>query len=85
MGGLDIFVAERDSTGDWGPAMNLGPEINTIYNEETPFLANNDRTLFFSSRGHFNIGGYDIFRSDLDAEGRWSAPVNIRLPCQHNR
>ncbi|MCK7535866.1 MAG: hypothetical protein MZV63_35215 [Marinilabiliales bacterium] len=38
-----------DSTGDWGPAVNLGPEINTIYNEETPFLANNDRTLFFSS------------------------------------
>ncbi len=80
MGGLDIFVAERDSTGDWGPAVNLGPEINTIYNEETPFLANDDRTLFFSSRGHFNLGGYDIFRSDLDAQGRWSTPVNIGYP-----
>ena len=80
MGGLDIFVAERDSTGDWGPAVNLGPEINTIYNEETPFLANGDRTLFFSSRGHFNLGGYDIFRSDLDAQGRWSTPVNIGYP-----
>jgi len=60
--------------------VNLGPEINTIYNEETPFLANDDRTLFFSSRGHFNLGGYDIFRSDLDAQGRWSTPVNIGYP-----
>jgi tetratricopeptide (TPR) repeat protein len=80
LGGLDIFVSERDSTGDWGPAVNLGPLINTGYNEETPFLANNDRTLFFSSRGHYNMGGYDIFRSDLDANGRWGVPVNLGYP-----
>ncbi len=80
IGGLDIFVSERDSTGDWGPAVNLGPEINTVYNEETPFLANNDRTLFFSSRGHYNMGGYDIFRSDLDEKGEWGTPVNLGYP-----
>lgn len=80
LGGLDIFVSERDSSGLWGPAVNLGPVINTIYNEETPFLANNDRTLFFSSRGHNNMGGYDIFRSDLDDEGHWSEPVNVGYP-----
>lgn len=80
LGGLDIFVSARDSSGNWGPAVNLGPEINTVYNEETPFLTNNDRTLFFSSRGHFNMGGYDIFRSDLDENGNWSSPVNIGYP-----
>jgi hypothetical protein len=80
LGGLDIFMSERDSTGDWGPAVNLGPLINTGFNEETPFLANNDRTLFFSSRGHYNMGGYDIFRSDLDASGRWGVPVNLGYP-----
>jgi hypothetical protein len=80
IGGLDIFMSERDSTGDWGPAVNLGPGINTIYNEDTPFLTNNDSTLFFSSRGHFNIGGYDIFRSELGKDGRWSTPVNIGYP-----
>lgn len=80
IGGLDIFVSERDSTGDWGPAVNLGPVINTVYDEETPFLANNDRTLFFSSRGHYNMGGYDIFRSDLDEKGEWETPVNIGYP-----
>ena len=80
LGGLDIFVSARDSSGNWGPATNLGPEVNTVYNEETPFLTNNDSTLFFSSRGHYNIGGYDIFRSDLDKNGRWSTPVNIGYP-----
>ena len=64
-GGLDIYVSKRDSTGDWGPAVNLGPVINTPYNEESPFLSKDDKTLFFSSRGHFNMGGYDIFSSTL--------------------
>jgi tetratricopeptide (TPR) repeat protein len=80
LGGLDIFVSARDSSGNWGPAANLGHQINTVYNEETPFLTNNDSTLFFSSRGHYNIGGYDIFRSDLDRNGRWSTPVNVGYP-----
>jgi hypothetical protein len=80
IGGLDIFVSASDSTGKWGPALNLGPVINTIYNEESPFLANNDSTLFFSSRGHKNMGGYDIFRSDLDRNGIWSTPVNLGYP-----
>jgi hypothetical protein len=80
LGGLDIYVSERDSTGDWGPAVNLGPTINTPYNEETPFLSKDDKTLFFSSRGHFNMGGYDIFYSTLLDNGEWSAPLNVGYP-----
>ena len=80
LGGLDIFVSERDSTGNWGTPVNLGPVINTPYNEESPFLANNDQTLFFSSRGHENMGGYDIFRSDLNENGQWGKPVNLGYP-----
>jgi hypothetical protein len=80
LGGLDIYVSERDSTGDWGPAVNLGPTINTPYNEETPFLSKDDKTLFFSSRGHFNIGGYDIFYSTLLDNGEWSVPLNLGYP-----
>ncbi len=79
-GGLDIFVSERDSTGDWGSAVNLGPVINTPYNEESPFLTNNDKTLFFSSRGHYNMGGYDIFSSNLLDNGEWSEPINEGYP-----
>jgi hypothetical protein len=79
-GGLDIYVSEKDSTGDWGPSKNLGPVINTIYNEETPFLGKDDKTLFFSSRGHFNIGGYDVFYSTLLSNGQWSVPLNLGYP-----
>jgi tetratricopeptide (TPR) repeat protein len=78
--GLDIYVSERDSTGDWGPAKNLGPTINTVYSEESPFLGIDDKTLFFSSRGHFNIGGYDIFYSTKLANGEWSVPLNMGYP-----
>jgi hypothetical protein len=79
-GGLDIYVSSRDSTGDWGPAVNLGPTINTPYNEESPFLSQDDKTLFFSSRGHFNMGGYDIFYSTLLDNGQWSVPLNVGAP-----
>src|SRR5664279_3522865 len=79
-GGLDIYVSTRDSTGDWGPAVNLGPTINTPYNEESPFLSQDDKTLFFSSRGHFNMGGYDIFYSTLLDNGEWSVPLNVGFP-----
>jgi len=80
LGGLDIYVSSRDSTGDWGPAVNLGSVINTPYNEESPFLSKDDRTLFFSSRGHYNMGGYDIFYSRLLDNGQWSVPVNVGYP-----
>jgi hypothetical protein len=79
-GGLDIYVSNRDSTGDWGPAVNLGPVINTPYNEESPFLSEDDKTLFFSSRGHFNMGGYDIFYSTMLPNGEWSVPLNVGYP-----
>jgi tetratricopeptide (TPR) repeat protein len=80
LGGLDIYVSHRDSTGNWGPAINLGPVINTPYNEETPFLSKDDKNLFFSSRGHFNIGGYDIFYSTMLDNGEWSKPLNVGYP-----
>lgn len=80
LGGLDIYVAHRDSTGDWGSAVNLGAVINTPYNEETPFLSKDDKTLFFSSRGHLNMGGYDIFYSTVLDNGKWSVPINAGYP-----
>jgi hypothetical protein len=80
LGGLDIYVSSRDTTGNWGPAVNLGPVINTPYNEESPFLSEDDKTLYFSSRGHVNMGGYDIFYSTLLDNGKWSVPLNIGYP-----
>lgn len=78
-GGLDLYIS-RKVKGDWGPAVNLGPEINTQFNEDRPFLINNSKTLFFSSQGHENLGGYDLFRSDLQSNNLWSRPKNLGYP-----
>jgi tetratricopeptide (TPR) repeat protein len=79
-GGLDIYKSTRLAKGDWGPAVNLGSTINTKYNEETPFITEDGKTLYFSSYGHFNIGGYDVFYSTLLDDGSWSVPVNAGYP-----
>ena len=68
-GSLDIYVSEKDSTGDWGPAVNLGTMINTPFNEDTPFITENNSELFFSSEGHNTMGGYDNFKSQKTGTG----------------
>ncbi len=78
-GGLDIYVSKIDSSGEWGPAKNLGKTINTIYNEDTPFITLNDSLLYFSSEGHSGMGGYDIFRSRYSRRG-WDDPENLGYP-----
>jgi len=77
-GGLDIYKATRDSKGGWGEAVNLGPEINTPFDEETPFVTMDDKYLFFSSKGHSSIGGFDIFYVDLQSK---SMAVNLGYPA----
>jgi len=78
-GGLDLYISYKEED-DWGPAVNLGPEINTQFNEDRPFLINDGKTLFFSSQGHENIGGYDLFRTDLQSNALWSNPENLGYP-----
>jgi len=79
-GGLDIYLSEKQADGNWGPPANLGTTINTRYNEECPYISEDGQTLYFSSYGHYNIGGYDIFYSRKNADGTWAEPVNIGYP-----
>ena len=78
-GGLDIYISEKDATGDWGPAVNLGAAINSPYNEDTPFITQNDSVLYFSSEGHSSIGGFDIFKSQK-VGNVWKTPQNLGFP-----
>lgn len=78
-GGLDIYRSELQSDGKWGKAENLGPAINTKYDEEGPFIHPDGVTLYFSSKGHRTLGGYDIFYS-LYENGNWQTPVNMKFP-----
>jgi len=79
LGGLDIYVS-RLRNGVWGSAINLGPTVNTKYDEETPVILPDGKTLFFSSEGHYNMGGFDIFYTKMIDTTKWTEPINIGYP-----
>jgi len=79
-GEIDLYRSFRTPDGDWGPPENLGPTINTEFNENIPFLSVDQKTLFFSSEGHYNMGGYDVFYSFMEETGEWGTPINIGYP-----
>jgi len=79
-GGLDIYRSEIQPDGSWGVPVNLGTTINTRYNEDCPYISDDGQTLYFSSYGHYNMGGYDIFYSRKNRDGTWAEPVNMGYP-----
>lgn len=78
-GGMDVYTVTKLPNGKWGRAKNLGPAINTQYDEDSPFIHPDGKTLYFSSAGHKTMGGLDIFKS-VNSKGRWTPPVNIGYP-----
>lgn len=79
-GRRDIWVTTLNDKGEWTRARNLGKEINTAFDEISPFIHANNRTLYFASNGLIGFGGYDIFVSERDSSMRWSQPENIGAP-----
>lgn len=77
-GGRDVWVSEFIN-GDWGIANNLGPSINTPYDEDAPFMHADGITLFFSSKGHSSMGGYDIMYA-IKKDNGWSQVTNLGIP-----
>ena len=64
LGGTDLYVSKKLPIGGWGPAQNLGSIINTEYDEDFPNLSPDGKMLYFSSKGHVSMGGYDIFKAE---------------------
>jgi outer membrane protein OmpA-like peptidoglycan-associated protein len=79
-GEMDIYKSTLQDNNQWGQAVNLGNVINSALNEDTPFITENDSVLYFSSQGHENMGGYDIFKSKIGPANQWSAPENLLYP-----
>lgn len=80
-GGTDLYMSELRSNGKWGSAVNLGPKINTIFDEEAPSLSDDLKTLYFSSKGHKAMGGFDIFQASWDATNLiFKNPENMGFP-----
>ena len=79
-GGSDIYVSHRLLNGHWSAAENLGPTINTIGEESTPFIHADNQTLYFNSTGHPGYGDNDLFVSRKGPNGNWSKPENLGYP-----
>ncbi|MGN7204241.1 OmpA family protein [Pedobacter sp. SAFR-022] len=80
LGGYDLWKTQLKKDGTWSAPVNLGPEINTPYDEHTPFVHPDGQTLYFSSDGWPGMGNKDIFYSRTDVSGNWSRPVNLGYP-----
>ena len=76
--GKEIFRVRKSGT-DWGVPENIGNVVNTKYDEDFPFM-HPDGNLYFASKGHNSMGGYDLFRSEFnESTGTWSAPENLNF------
>ena len=79
-GDLDIWYSDRQPDGRWGEPVNMGEGINTDRDETSAYISPDGNRFIFSSKGHFNMGGYDIFRCELQDDGSWNQPTNIGFP-----
>jgi len=79
LGGRDILRSVRNGKGKWEKPVNLGSNINTVYDEEGIFISPGGKELYFSSRGHNTMGGFDIFVCKL-SDGIWGNPENLGYP-----
>lgn len=78
-GGSDLWSSTYNK-GRWTPPVNMGPEINTTSDEQCPYIAADDHTLYFISEGHPGMGKGDIYVCRRSADGRWQKPQNLGYP-----
>ncbi len=83
MGGNDIWKSELDHNGQWKEPVNLGKNINTAYDESSPYIHADNKTLYFASNGWPGYGGQDLYMSKLDVNGNWTIPTNLGKPINN--
>ena len=82
IGKRDLWVSYMDAKGNWEPAQNLGPGVNTEEDEISPYIHVNGQTLYFASKGYPGFGGYDLFFTNY-TNGSWSKPKNLGYPVNN--
>ncbi len=80
MGGFDLYFSIRLPDGTWGPAINMGPQVNTMFHEDYPNISADDSKLYFASNRADGMGGFDIYMINRMADGQWSMPHNLGYP-----
>lgn len=79
--GKDIYRSELLPSGKWTEPENLGFAVNSIFDEDFPYISPDGKTIFFSSNSTNSMGGYDIFKSNfILSSGEWSPAINIGFP-----
>ena len=79
-GGSDLYVSYRQPNGKWGPAVNMGPDINSAGDEKAPFIHADNQTLYYTSDGLPGYGGSDLFVIRRNLNGEWGKPENLGYP-----
>ncbi len=79
IGGIDLYVSHLDGKR-WGEAINLGNKINTPFDEQSPFIHPDGKTLYFSSNGHIGMGDADLYVVRKNEKGEWGTPENLGYP-----
>jgi len=82
-GGYDIWKSNLTDKG-WTEPENLGPNVNTAFDEQSPFIHADDSTLYFCSNGWPGLGGMDLFVSRLGKDGKWQKSENLGYPINTN-
>jgi OOP family OmpA-OmpF porin len=87
VGGLDLWKIKIDKNGNTiGESINLGKPVNTEFDEKAPFYHETLKVLFFSSNGHNNLGGFDIFKSKYDNDlEMYRSPNNLGAPINSSK
>ena len=79
VGNSNIYICRKNASGRWSKPTKLNSNINTIYDEESPYIHADGLTMYFSSKGHNSMGGYDIFMSKK-VNGAWTKAINLGYP-----
>lgn len=80
-GGFDIYMVRKFPDGTWSEPINLGPDVNTKFDELYPNIQGDNITLYFSSNGHNTMGGFDLFKTTYDIfDNAFSTPQNLGYP-----
>ncbi|MBN2746647.1 MAG: PD40 domain-containing protein, partial [Bacteroidales bacterium] len=81
LSGLDIYSTFQNPDGSWAKPEPLSSVINTSYDDAYPYISLDGKTLYFSSKGHNSMGGFDVFRSVYDLSfSSWTQPLNMSFP-----
>ncbi|MDA3954205.1 MAG: OmpA family protein [Bacteroidales bacterium] len=79
-GQKDIWMSNIMEDGRWSKPINLGENVNSAGQEQSPFIHPDNKTLYFASDGKIGMGGFDLYKASRNDDGTWSKAINLGYP-----